>query len=170
MSLSTLRDKLAKRFPNAVVDLDESPNANASSFLNVRLNDHSVTVEWRQKRGFGVSSRPDIGYGEGVDETYSNEKDAVKRVAGLLLSQSKTRSPAVKLRELREAIGLSQTELAERMATQQASVSKIEQGRDLRMSTLNSVVEALGGKLSVAARFPDGTEQRLDVTALMGEK
>jgi DNA-binding XRE family transcriptional regulator len=171
MSLNTLREKLAKRFPTAVIELDEASNASGSSFLDARLTSHLVTVEWRKKRGCGVTSRPDVGYGEGVDETYTNEGDAFRRTVSLLLSQTKTTPPPeVRLRELREAVGMSQTELAKRMSIQQASVSKIEQGRDLRMSTLSSLIAALGGGLSVAARFPDGSEQRLDVCALMGKK
>lgn len=170
VSLTTLRKKIAERFPTAVLELDTPLRANGSSFLDVRLQDHSVNVEWRKNRGYGVSSRSDLAYGEGVDETYTSEVEAFRRVLSLLLSQTKTTPRRMGLRELREEIGLSQTELGDRMSVQQASISKIEQGRDLRMSTLSSWIAALGGKLSLAVRFPDGAEHQLDLSALMGKK
>lgn len=171
MSIRTLRDKLVRRFPKAVVQLDEAATATGASLLDVRANGHSVTIEWRKRDGFGVSSRPDVAYGEGVDETYESEEDAFKRVVALLLSRTKTSLPPnVRLRDLRESMGISQTQLAKRMRIQQASVSKIEQGRDMRVSTLRSLVAALGGELAITARFPDGNERRLDLRALMSAK
>jgi hypothetical protein len=38
----------------------------------------------------------------------------------------------------------------------QPEVSKLERRGDIRLSTLRSYVEALGGSLSVVARFEDG--------------
>ena len=171
MSIRSLHEKLKARFPKAVFELDEPTRVNGAAFLDARLNGHSVTVEWRKKKGFGISSRSDVGYGEGVDEIYTSEEDAFKRVVSLLLSRTKTLPPpAVRLSELRRSVGMSQTELAERMDIQQASVSKIEQGRDLRMSTLRSLIKAMGGELTIAARFPDGSEKRLNLDALIDEK
>lgn len=170
MSLRTLQERIVKRFPNAVLALDEPASPRGSTFLDVRLNGHAATVEWRENSKFGITSRPDSAYGEGVDESYESEEDAFKRLVSLLLSQTKTAPRKVRLRELRQAAGLSQVELADRMAIRQASVSKIEQGRDLKLSTLSSLVSALGGELQISARFPDGNEQRLDLASLMGEK
>jgi DNA-binding XRE family transcriptional regulator len=169
MSLKELQKKLVKRFPNAILDLDESPQGQGGDFLDVRLKDHCVVVEWRKDKGFGISSRSDIGYGEGVDEIYPSADEAYQRIVALFLSGSRTSSPReIRLRELRESTGLSQVELAKRMSIQQTSVSKIEQGRDLHMSTLASFVSALGGEISVTVRFPEGIERHLDVQQLMG--
>ena len=171
MSLRSLQEKITRRFPKAIVKLDETADANGSSFLDARLDDHSVTIEWRKRNGFGISARSDIAYGEGVDESYKSEDDAFRRIASLFLSRTKTTPPReVRLRELRETAGLSQIELANLMSIQQATVSKLEQGRDLRTSTLTSLISAMGAELSIAVRFPDGREQRLDVAALMGKK
>ncbi|GAA4333719.1 XRE family transcriptional regulator [Pigmentiphaga soli] len=60
------------------------------------------------------------------------------------------------LNELRQARGLSQQELAERLQVQQPSIAKLEKRTDMYLSTLRSHVEAMGGQLEVIARFPDG--------------
>ena len=60
------------------------------------------------------------------------------------------------LNELRQARGLSQKMLAEVLHVQQPAIAKIEKRTDMYISTLRSHIEALGGKLEVVARFPDG--------------
>ena len=61
------------------------------------------------------------------------------------------------LNELRQARGLSQKMLAEVLHVQQPAIAKIEKRTDMYISTLRSHIEAMGGKLEVVARFPDGT-------------
>ena len=60
------------------------------------------------------------------------------------------------LNELRQARGLSQKMLAEVLHVQQPAIAKIEKRTDMYISTLRSHIEAMGGKLEVVARFPDG--------------
>jgi hypothetical protein len=60
------------------------------------------------------------------------------------------------LRQLRVARGRTQLEVAEQLGATQPEVSKLERRGDVRLSTLRSYVEALGGSLSVVARFEDG--------------
>lgn len=64
---------------------------------------------------------------------------------------------AQRLAEIRKAHALSQKTLAERMKVSQARVSKIEHGTLGRteLGTLESYVEALGGKLRIVADFDD---------------
>lgn len=61
----------------------------------------------------------------------------------------------IELNELRKARGLTQEELARRLGTRQANVSKLERRADVRVSTLRDVVEAMGGELRITAHFPD---------------
>jgi len=56
---------------------------------------------------------------------------------------------------LRRARGLTQQEVAARLDMTQPEVSKLEQRRDVRVSTLSAYVSALGGHLVVCARFTD---------------
>lgn len=57
------------------------------------------------------------------------------------------------LKELRELAGLTQRELADRLAVGQAAISKIEHRGDVQLSTLQKYVQALGGTLRVSAAF-----------------
>jgi predicted transcriptional regulator len=64
------------------------------------------------------------------------------------------------LRALREAVGLTQEELAQRVAITQSQLSKLERREDHRLSTLRRYVTALGGELEIVA-IVDGKRIRL---------
>lgn len=64
------------------------------------------------------------------------------------------------LRALREAAGLTQEELAQRVAITQSQLSKLERREDYRLSTLRRYVAALGGQLEIVA-VVDGKRIRL---------
>ena len=59
------------------------------------------------------------------------------------------------LRELRRARKLTQTRVAKTLGITQDSVSRLEKRSDLLLSTLQKTIEAMGGSLSLVARFPD---------------
>ena len=59
------------------------------------------------------------------------------------------------LRELRKARQLTQARVAEELGISQDGVSRLEQRSDLLLSTLRKTVEAMGGSLTLIARFPD---------------
>ena len=61
------------------------------------------------------------------------------------------------LQELRQALHLSQERLAELLETKQANVSRMERRTDMYISTLRSYIEAMGGKLDIVAKFPEGS-------------
>src|SRR5438105_414862 len=61
------------------------------------------------------------------------------------------------LSELRRMAGKSQQQLAAALGIRQPSLSKLENQDDMQISTLRRIVDALGGKLEVIARFPKGT-------------
>jgi ribosome-binding protein aMBF1 (putative translation factor) len=63
---------------------------------------------------------------------------------------------AITFSELREARGMSQQQIADRLDVSQARVSQIERGRNLYLNTLSSYIEALDGHLKLVAEFPDG--------------
>lgn len=70
--------------------------------------------------------------------------------------QVEATTAAMELTELRRARKLTQEELARRLGTRQANVSKLERRTDVRVSTLRDVIEAMGGELRITAHFPDG--------------
>jgi DNA-binding XRE family transcriptional regulator len=62
------------------------------------------------------------------------------------------------LAETRKSRGVNQTELASRLDIAQPNISQIESRPDALLSTLNQYIEALGGKLEIHAKFPDGQD------------
>ena len=74
-----------------------------------------------------------------------------------LLSHANLQSKADgdELQELRHAHKLTQKRMAEVLGIGQDSVSRLEQRSDLLISTLRGYVEAMGGRLSLIAEFPN---------------
>ena len=69
--------------------------------------------------------------------------------AATLIAEEKT------LQELRQAHKLTQKRMAQVLGIGQDSVSRLEQRSDLLISTLRGYVEAMGGRLSLVAEFPN---------------
>ena len=59
------------------------------------------------------------------------------------------------LHEMRKARRLTQVNLARELGIGQDGISRMEQRSDPLLSTLRKTVEAMGGSLSLIARFPD---------------
>ena len=66
------------------------------------------------------------------------------------------------LAETRKARGQSQSALAKVLHIAQPNISQIEKRPDALVSTLSQYIEALGGKLEIHAKFPDG--QDIEIT------
>ena len=71
-----------------------------------------------------------------------------------VLAQKYTRE--MPLDELRAARQMTQEHLARLLGTKQAAISKLERRTDMYLSTLQSVVKAMGGQLRIEAVFPEG--------------
>src|SRR5687768_8680490 len=63
----------------------------------------------------------------------------------------------IRLAELRNALGVSQEELAQLLKRKQAAISRLERRSDMHVSTLREFVKALGGNLELIASFPEGS-------------
>ncbi len=63
---------------------------------------------------------------------------------------------AMALKELREAMDLTQEELANTLHMKQSAISKFEHQSDIYLSTLRRILFAMGADLKIIARFPDG--------------
>lgn len=59
------------------------------------------------------------------------------------------------LQELRQAMQLTQQQLASELAMNQAAVSKMERQSDMYISTLRRFLQAMGAELRIIAHFPD---------------
>jgi transcriptional regulator len=65
------------------------------------------------------------------------------------------------LQELRRARKLTQTKLAKSLGTAQKNISELERRTDMHISTLRRTVEAMGGELTLTAKFPNGAPIKL---------
>ena len=64
------------------------------------------------------------------------------------------------LLEFRRQLGLTQSEVANRMHVTQESISRLERRKDMHISTLKRYVEALGGQLEIHVSFPDNESKQ----------
>ncbi|MBY0292859.1 MAG: helix-turn-helix domain-containing protein [Alphaproteobacteria bacterium] len=60
------------------------------------------------------------------------------------------------LSEVRKAMSLTQTDLAEVLHIKQAALARLENRTDMYISSLRKYITALGGELDIVARFPEG--------------
>lgn len=65
---------------------------------------------------------------------------------------------AYELSQLRQNANLSQSQLALKMGVSQANISKIENGKDIHISTLKRYISSLGGELRINAIMPNGEQ------------
>jgi ribosome-binding protein aMBF1 (putative translation factor) len=72
------------------------------------------------------------------------------------------------LHELRQARERSQEDLARELKVGQPAVAKLERRADMYVSNLRRYIEALGGRLEITAKFPDGAVQITNFSDLGG--
>lgn len=84
----------------------------------------------------------------------SRRKKIDKRAAVLIAEE-------MTMRELRKARKITQTAMAKTLGVKQEQVSRIEKRTDMHLSTLRRSIEAMGGELTLIAKFPDGAPVRL---------
>ena len=165
--IERLQAALTKEFPALATSIDPPVGDHGSYFLDIpRPGLQPIVVEWRPDRGFGVSTPTSDDYGDGADEIHSGVTDTCSRVAALIRSGGMAGyANPVRLADLRQLRGLSQTELAERAGVKQANISRIEGRNDVLMSTLAKLADAMGGSLSIHVKFEDGKDCELAVSS-----
>ncbi len=77
------------------------------------------------------------------------------------VAEAELRLATLRLGELRRRRAVSQAVIAEALDVSQPNVSRIEQQDDIRLSTLNRYIAALGGRLELQAVFDDETVRLL---------
>lgn len=61
-----------------------------------------------------------------------------------------------RLRDIREALEVSQAKLAERLGCDQSEISRIEKRTDMYVTTVRDYIASLGGELEIYANLPSG--------------
>jgi len=74
---------------------------------------------------------------------------------------------SIQLSEVRNLVEMTQKDLAQKIDVSQAAISKMENQKDLNVSTLRKLIEAVGGKLDVIVRLPDKPAVRLETFSSM---
>jgi DNA-binding XRE family transcriptional regulator len=72
-----------------------------------------------------------------------------------------------RLSELRRAMNITQTQVAQHMGTSQPAVATIEAKSDVRLSTLARYLDAIGGSADVIVSFNDQTQVRIPLDQLL---
>lgn len=150
--LKTLKDDLLKKIPQILCDYDPGDTESGSSWLDLKYEDQLINIEWNPAKGFGLYLDEDDAYGVGPNEIYRSKEKLYKRIFMLFVDHKLH----IKLKELREIKGISQTDLGKLLGQKQGSISKIEsRDNDVMFKTLCTMVEALGGTLEIKAHFDD---------------
>ncbi len=79
----------------------------------------------------------------------ANRRRKIEKRASQLIAEEMT------LQQLRRARDLTQVRMAKNLGVAQKQISEIEKRTDMHISTLRRSIEAMGGKLSLIAEFPD---------------
>lgn len=144
--------------PGSSVSIDAPARPSGDWFVDVECDSQAFVIEYRPKLGFGLSSIPSDGYGEGPDEFLQDDRRLIERLVALVRERASTEPERARLlRDLRATRAVTQVELADRLGVRQPTVSKLERREDVNLATLRRYVEALGGQLHVTATFPEGT-------------
>ena len=156
--IETLKRLIEDRLPGTVVGVDAPSRASGDWFVDVKHGEQSFVVEYRPSLGFGLSSVPSSGYGEGPDEFLADARSVADRLVHFVRAREKTEPQRVLLlQDLRSRRQVTQSNVADHLGIRQPTVSKIERREDVNLNTLRRYVEALGGELHVTAKFADET-------------
>lgn len=161
--LHQIEKMLGAAFPEAAFEMSRPARANGVWQLDVVWRGNWIAAQWKQGGPIGLASPEGQGYGQKPDERFDTAEEAAARIARLLLTGGRTEAPLeVTLRELRAERKLSQVALAERMGVQQPTVSRFESRvKNMMIETIETVIRALGGRLALTARFPDGAVREI---------
>jgi hypothetical protein len=161
--LSGFVTALKAAIPKSSIDIDRPDDSRGEWWLDIAHEDFRSSVAWRPERGFGVftSGR---GYMDKPDEVYRSPDLATKRVQQLLRHWTEScRLVPLSLTDLRQLREKRQTAVAAALHINQGAVSRFEHREDMRLSSLQSYVRAMGGRLEMRVHF-DSFEAAISVS------
>ena len=85
-------------------------------------------------------------------DAYIKKLPAAERTA--IAEGARKKIAAIHLQQVREAAGLTQLQVAQRMGVTQASLSRMEHRPDVKISNIRKYIEAVGGRLEVSVVLP----------------
>lgn len=91
-------------------------------------------------------------------QSYLKKLPAAERAA--IVAGAGQKIAALRLQQAREAAGLTQEVVAERMGITQATLSRLEHRGDVKLSNIRRYIEAIGGRLEVNVVLPERPASR----------
>ena len=90
-----------------------------------------------------------------IEENFSGKEQVDIR------SKSQEKITAIHLQQVRKSRRITQKELAQTLGLSQSALSELERRPNITLGTLQRYIEALGGKLEIAAVFQEGQKELL---------
>lgn len=148
-------EALSSKLPTCSIKLDEPLDPKGEWFIDISCGEFRPNIAWRPLFGFGFFTA-ETGFGDLPNEVFRKPELAVLRVQQLHEQWKSTQrmSPA-SLAQLRQLTGTAQSRLATSLSLNQPAVSRFEKRDDVKVSTLNAYVEAMGGRLEMRVHFDD---------------
>jgi hypothetical protein len=151
--ISEMSLKLRDAIPGVVLEMDRPADPSGEWWLDLRYKRFRCSVAWRARHGFGVFTSK-LGYNDPPDEVYRSTDLVVIRIRQLLHHwQASSTLPPLSLAEIRELRDTPQTALAEALDVNQAAISRLERRPDMKLSSLQSYLRAMGGRLEIRVHF-----------------
>jgi hypothetical protein len=163
LELEQLCDGVHDVLPEAAVEIDRPADPAGEWWLDISDKDFHCSIAWRPARGFGIFvSKP--GYNDQPDEVYRSV-DVVLIRLGQLHSrwQRCSRLIPLSLAEIRQLREVRQTSLAATLDINQAAVSRLEHRDDMKLSSLQAYIGAMGGRVEIRVHF-DAFDAALSVS------
>lgn len=137
----------------AAVEVDAPSKPEGEWWIDLEIDGMHSNVLWQKSLGFGLYVREN-GFGGRPQEIYRKAAEAGARVLQLAAQWRKdAKFHALGLKELRHLLGETQDDVAKALNLDQARISKIENGADMKISTLMGFLAAMGGTLELRAHF-----------------
>jgi transcriptional regulator with XRE-family HTH domain len=133
---------------------DEPCQEDGVWWVELRIDAFETSVSWSREGAFGIYVlSPE--FGGKPDEVYAHSELASTRLLQLAAQwRADAKTHPLNLRELRHLVGQPQTEVAQRLGTDQAGISRLERRGDVKLSTLARYMRAMGGEIDIRVRFP----------------
>ncbi len=144
-----IKNAVSELIPGASILIDKADLPTGSSWLDIELDNQKLTIECKPSMGFGLYSSNDDSFGTRPDEIYRSVDSLLKRVV-MILNEHKS---VIKLKEVRELLGKTQGELSILSGQKQPSISKLERRDDFQLSSIEKVINALGGTIEIKVHF-----------------
>lgn len=92
-------------------------------------------------------------------DNYIKKLSAAERTA--IVAGARQKITTIRLQQVREAAGLTQEQVAQRMGVTQASLSRLEHRPDVKLSNIRKYIEAVGGRLEISVVMPRRATRRV---------